>query len=460
MQSEGFDNKIKQAAECHHPAYDEKAWEKMSKLLDKHLPIKKDENKRRGLIFFLFLLFIGGLGVLLTIYWNNNMSVKTVKSDSRFFLQGRFSNKKPLKDHPSIEVQKSNSVKPVTDEINLLRKQIEKVEIKHGNKSIVGINNVPDYAIRKKKQSENFNKNNNNEQLINQVTEDIDDKNEIRKNDLSTGQFITFKHLKDDVEAFMGTAVSSDSANYYNKLSCNVSVTDNKTENTSIAVAQKIVIPDQPGSKKQGMNVKKKNFFHFSFSTGPDVSFADSDNLGRLKILAGVGLGYTFKERFTISTGFYSVKKIYSASAAAYKPPAEFFNYYPYLEKVDADCKVYEIPLSFSLNLGLTKKGNWLVSTGISSYLMKKETYKYYYKYSPTGPTVNKTWTLSDKNKHYFSVFNLSGGYRFRLNKAISVSFEPYAKIPLRGVGYGKVKLNSGGVLLSVGVKPFNSKNK
>jgi hypothetical protein len=35
---------------------------------------------------------------------------------------------------------------------------------------------------------------------------------------------------------------------------------------------------------------------------------------------------------------------------------------------------------------------------------------------------------------------------------------EPYIKLPLTGVGYGKVKLNSGGVLFSIGVNPFNAK--
>jgi hypothetical protein len=458
MQSEGFDNKIKQAAEHHHPAYDEKAWEKMSKLLDEHLPTKKDENKRRGLIFFLFFLFIGGGGVLLTVNWNSSRNVKVVKSDSSVFSKENLMNKEPLKGNPTIEIQQSDFIKPVTDEFDLLKIQTKNVEIKQRKKSIAGINNISDYTMRGKKQSENFFINNIRGQLINQAVEDIADKNEIVKKDIKTYQSIAFNHLKADVKAFIKTDVSADSVNCNYKLSSNDSVTDNKTENTSIAAAKKIVNPDLPGFKKQGMKVNKKNFFHFSFSTAPDVSFTGSDNLGRVKILAGVGMGYTFKERFTISSGFYTVKKIYSASAAAYKPPAVFYNYYPYLEKVDADCKVYEIPLSVSLNLGQTNKGNWLISTGISSYLMKKETYSYYYKYSLSGPTVNKTWTLSDKNKHYFSVFTLSGGYRFKLNKAISVSIEPYAKIPLKGVGYGKVKLNSGGILFSIGIKPFGLK--
>ena len=65
MQSEDFDNKIKGAAENHHPPYDEKAWEKMEQLLDVHLPQEKE--KRRGFIFFLLLFLLLGTGLYMLV---------------------------------------------------------------------------------------------------------------------------------------------------------------------------------------------------------------------------------------------------------------------------------------------------------------------------------------------------------------------------------------------------------
>jgi hypothetical protein len=44
------------------------------------------------------------------------------------------------------------------------------------------------------------------------------------------------------------------------------------------------------------------------------------------------------------------------------------------------------------------------------------------------------------------------------LNKNISLQAEPYLKIALDGVGYGKVNLNSAGVLFSAIIKPFAKK--
>ncbi|MEI9808878.1 MAG: hypothetical protein WDO16_13995 [Bacteroidota bacterium] len=72
MQSEDFDSKVRQAAEQHHPNYDEKAWSKMETLLDKHLPPKKD--RRRRIIFFLFtfLLLVGGAWLFIDKPWQQD----------------------------------------------------------------------------------------------------------------------------------------------------------------------------------------------------------------------------------------------------------------------------------------------------------------------------------------------------------------------------------------------------
>ena len=53
MQDEEMDHMdeiIREASKSHHPVYDDKAWDKMEALLDKHLPVKKD--RRRPVIFF------------------------------------------------------------------------------------------------------------------------------------------------------------------------------------------------------------------------------------------------------------------------------------------------------------------------------------------------------------------------------------------------------------------------
>ena len=59
-QMDHMDEWIREAANNHHPVYDDQAWKKMEELLDKHLPLK--ENRRRPTIIFLFLLLFAGAG--------------------------------------------------------------------------------------------------------------------------------------------------------------------------------------------------------------------------------------------------------------------------------------------------------------------------------------------------------------------------------------------------------------
>ena len=167
----------------------------------------------------------------------------------------------------------------------------------------------------------------------------------------------------------------------------------------------------------------------------------------------GAGLSYNFKKRVTVRAGFYSSKKIYTATPDQYNAPI-----YPNLTEIYADCRVYEIPVSLSYNFWQRKNHNWFGSAGLSSFLMKNEYYDYRYK-TPTGYTYNYKKEISNENKHYFAVLTLSGGYQYQLNKKISLQAEPYVKLPLSGIGLGKVKLNSSGILFTVTVLPFAKGN-
>ena len=121
---------------------------------------------------------------------------------------------------------------------------------------------------------------------------------------------------------------------------------------------------------------------------------------------------------------------------------------------MDADCKVYEIPLTVYYSFKEKNHHHWFAALGSSSYLMKKETYHYLYK-TQTGNMLYRGWTLKNKNQHYFSVITLSGGYSYQLSKTFSLMAEPYIKIPTQGIGFGKVKLKSTGIMFTLSAAPF-----
>ena len=468
MQFDEFDNKIKEAADHHHPAYDEQAWTKMQKMLNKHLP-QKEEDRRRFIFFLLLLLGLGGAGLLIAKPWKGK---KTLAATEQSFQQkqstGTPGTIETNKETPGIDKSADGNtdevIPPVTNDDNTpgtdfsaAKKPDEQSLNKtdKGNRGssnpVVGLLNPKTksdkpatYTRRNKEEPKGITDGETGKKPTEQVT--------IKNSDPVTDASVVEKKSNETLKTNNGTIVNADKLELEKTpIAIDTKITDIKEENQPVKDSK---------AKTTKSKTKKTNSFFFSLSAGPDVSFASGGKPGTTKPLTGAGLGYVFNNRVTIRTGFYSGRKIYSASPDAYHPPAAFYTYYPYLEKVDADCKVYEIPLSVSYNFSRTPKQYWFASTGLSSYLMKKETYTYFYKQSPAGSTYNKKWTITDENKHYFSTLTLSGGYQRSINRNVSFLIEPYIKLSLSGVGYGKVKLNSGGVLFSVVIKPFAKKDK
>ena len=439
MQFEDFDKKIREAADHHHPSYNETAWDKMEKLLDKHLPEKKDD-RRRFIFFILFpLLLAGGIWLLVSQPWDEKEKVDTNKSDSSQEVRGTSAEPKPGANNSPAQITGNDPLSNQT--------------VSNEDRSD---NGTPGVAPPVAERTEDF------EAIVSNPTtkKKTNKRNETNANDVIINDKVT-NEKQVTIPPAAPVVTNNDKA-------------EDKVPPTKKTGEKGVVVAEQKEADKVKEEVKveskvtetvaesknkkagkKSNSFFLSLSAGPDVSAAGS-GLGEVKMLYGAGIGYTIKDRFTIRTGFYTARKIYSAGKEDYKPNPTPPNYY-YLDEVYANCKVYEIPLNFAYNFGRTSKSNFFASAGLSSYIMKEEVYDYVYKYPGNPPvTYTHTYTYKNENNHVFSVLGISGGYQRKLSKSVSVSAEPYLRIPLSGVGNGNVKLNSGGVLFSLNVKPFN----
>jgi hypothetical protein len=219
-------------------------------------------------------------------------------------------------------------------------------------------------------------------------------------------------------------------------------------------IAKTINTKSEITKKKTENKNSFKNNFGISLSAGPGISSVHLKNADKISIVYGVGLSYLISKKFTIRTGFYRSKKIYVVAPNDYHFPNGSGGNYDDLQSIDANCNVDEIPVNLYYSFGKVNNHNWFVSAGLSSYLMKKESYEFYYK-TTAGDIYKNDWSIRNKNKNIFSVLNLSAGYQHTINKQFSIMAEPYINLPLSGIGAGKVKLNSGGVLFTITMKPF-----
>lgn len=436
MWSDEINKKIQEAEDSNQPAYTDKAWEGMELLLDKHLPLKK---KRRRFIFFLFPILLGGITAL-------------------FIWQQKSKPDNPVTEQKRIPVQSSSSPANSDEHDNAITLPSKETPVIQQNTSGKTTGNfqtepTPENLVGDAYTPAKKNKQSQYKQEYGQP-KSILKKNTAKKIKETETKFSSDK----PVESIISNPIDNSFANNTGKpvsvsgdslaTQKNIAPEEKKQEDTVQTETAK------PVNKKEKKKTSTAAKFSLNFSAGPDISSVGIDKPGKLKMQYGIGASYSFSERFSIRTGFFAGYKIYTADSADYHPPYTINN----LQKIDANCFVYEIPVTIVYNFAASEKSNWFISGGVSSYLMKKETYEYYYKNSWGQPQYYSR-TYKNKNSHLFSVINISGGYQHHFTDRFSIMTEPYVKIPAKGIGVGKVKLNSAGVLFTVGFKPFLKKN-
>lgn len=480
MQSENFDKKIKETLSQRPPGNEKPEWDKMEKLLDKHLPVEKDDRRRVILLLFFFLLLGGGAFLV----WKNYSGRKTEIVQAKPGTENSAQNN-------SIPQSTNNSsdnivtTKPLSNENNSVPTRSEKNSLT-ARTDQTSPPEVTKPADHKKISVAEAKNNSNASTVIIKTNERTDKQNEgvtrspkrIDKtsndpkskspSEINYDQQNISDRTKSSEDKTEGTQkVIDQKTNEITKAESENKLTDrveqiageNKNKEQQASVSQES--QPKPTANKTSKQKSKSSFgnnLFFAVSLGTDFSTVGLGETGKLEPVFGAGIGYQISKKLAVRTGFFTARKIYTANPEDYNPPANFWNYYPNLKTIDANCKVYEIPLVIDYTISQNKKQSWFASAGLSSLLMKKETYEYYFKPVSSPTYISYTRTITNQNKHYFSILDLSGGYTRRINKNISLRTEPYIKIALSGVGYGKVKLNSGGILVSAIIKPFAKK--
>lgn len=142
--------------------------------------------------------------------------------------------------------------------------------------------------------------------------------------------------------------------------------------------------------------------------------------------------------RLSVMSGVISSTKLYRARDVEYYGHA-----YP---DAEGDCRIIDIPLNLYYQLNGTGRYSLFAGAGLSSYIMKKESYVFYYD-SPYGPaSYNKE--VRNKNNEWFKVMNISLGVSRQISHRIHIEAEPFVKIPLSGVGEGKLDVSTFGMFL------------
>jgi len=186
----------------------------------------------------------------------------------------------------------------------------------------------------------------------------------------------------------------------------------------------------------------------------PDITTAKSSMSSKISSNFGVLGTYVLSPKFSLTSGAVYSRKFYNSGGTApavnsYTSGADW--------EVKADCNVLDIPVNVNYTLLHKKRLSVRVNTGLSSYFMLKE--KYEFITGQPGPDQEiSTLEVNNQNKHLFGVANVSLSFDHQLTQSLSVGVQPFAKLPLTGIGNGDVNLKSAGVSFSLNIGLFPAK--
>jgi hypothetical protein len=212
-------------------------------------------------------------------------------------------------------------------------------------------------------------------------------------------------------------------------------------DTTSLANNKTITTP-----KKQTTKARK---FYVGVIGGLDVSTVKYQQVKDHGFNAGILLGYQIKKRWSAEVLVMFDKKAYYTDAKYFDNSKAYLPYFTALKNLEGNCKMIEVALNGKYNFTTSDKKRWFATAGLSSYFMSSENYDYNYVY-PNGTPYGRTATYNTHSNYWFSVVNLGLGYEHTIARKTMLRVEPYIKLPLAGVGIGKLPISSSGVNFAI----------
>lgn len=179
----------------------------------------------------------------------------------------------------------------------------------------------------------------------------------------------------------------------------------------------------------------------------PDLSTIGLQHFTRPGTAWKIMAQYRLNNSFSIEAGMVRSLKVYDAYPGDYS--------WPYSWKqsvlptsVSADCRVLEIPLNLRYDVKKGERFDWFVTGGATAYKMLNE--KYVYNYEAPDPSIRWYKWEGKTGWYWASHLNASVGVERKISRRISILAEPYLRIPIKKVGFGKVNLFTSGLWISM----------
>lgn len=422
-------------------------WQALSEELDRIMPVT-EKKKRRFLFWWLLPLLLIGGGAAYWIGTNHSADevVTSADSDSGSISSETITETKPANSSNKTTVQDKQIIQEETQKKDQSFTQSESTPTRATlqTETVAGLSATKAIRFRKNNNLSNQPNANDRSSGVKEIAE--------RNSPVSTSTTATNNDKKTDIPVPLTQPVAEKTA---------TTITDQlqKTEAEQVqsSTNDKLTAqqPNEEPAKTEEVaaavakvNSNKGKGFSYAFVAGVDkstVKFRYGNDPG---INLGMIAGYHFSNRWSVHTGLIYTQKNYKVAGKDFTAPKGNWVSYYNLESITGYCRMWEVPLQVRYTMGKTENKSSFFSAGLSSYFMTKESYDYFYYYNNQPVTRNST--LDSDDQHLLSIAHFSVGFENKISKKWALQVEPYAKVPLGGVGFGSIRLSSFGVNFSL----------
>lgn len=192
----------------------------------------------------------------------------------------------------------------------------------------------------------------------------------------------------------------------------------------------------------------KENGLYAGIIGGPDFSKVKSGDFRKPGFNAGIFLGYQINKKIFAETGFTSGTKYYSSDGQVFHESGAAMPDGMVVNNLQSYSRVLEIPVKIGYRVYKRNRSSFFVAAGVSAYIMTME--KNNYNVTMNGTEEKMVGLYEKHNVKTPAEFNLSTGWEYHLKGLMNIRIEPYLKLPLQGIGVGKLPVTSAGLQIGI----------
>ncbi len=164
----------------------------------------------------------------------------------------------------------------------------------------------------------------------------------------------------------------------------------------------------------------------------------------------GIGLmgGYQVNKHFFFETGLISFRKNYYSLGDAFYEKGASMPSGMIINDLESRSKILEIPIKAGFYFYDSKKIKYFVAAGASAYIMMNE--RNNYNVTMNGTPEKMVGVYQKNDMKIPAVLNISTGLQHNITGSLKIIIEPYLKLPLQGIGVGKLPVTSAGIQIGI----------